>query len=301
MEANQSSAEDAVNGSSSVSSGAVAAPQNVRSASPPSASRLITIYTDDQRSVAVTVLPAQIPRRGVLLFSHGYRSAPKHYHRLFQAWSDAGYDIYAPLHIDSAEYPDYEQYPQEMSWPTRLYDMRAAAAVANTDRFIAAGHSYGAMVALTLGGATTAVPPGFTTQSMRDQRVVAALSLSPPGAIPGLISPEGYRTIAVPALVQTGDRDTFVPEIPWQSHLIAYEQAPAGAKYSLVLEGVDHGFGGLIYDPIMFAFNDQRAQLGEMIRFSLLFMNAFDGSDTAAKKRLDDAVGLAGSAHLAGS
>lgn len=300
MEVNKNSAKDMVDGSGGLSSRAVAMAPNVGSESPPSASRLISITTDDQRSVEVTFLPAQKLHRGVLLFSHGYRSAPKHYYRLLRAWSDAGYDIYAPLHIDSAEYPDYEQYPQELSWPTRLYDMRAAAGVANTDRFIAAGHSYGATVALTLAGATAVVPSSFTPQSMRDPRAVAALSLSPPGAIPGLISPEGYRTIAVPTLVQTGDRDTFAPEIPWQSHLIAYEQAPAGAKYSLVLQGVDHGFGGLIYDPIMFAFNDQRAQLGEMIRFSLLFVNAFSGSDIAAKERLDDAVGLAGSAHLAG-
>jgi dienelactone hydrolase len=261
-------------------------------------SQALSAPTDDKRTMAVTYVAARGKRRGVILFSHGLRSAPKHYARLFDAWCEGGYDIYAPLHVDSAEYPDYETIPQDASWPTRLYDMRAVANLAGQDRFIAAGHSYGAMVALTLGGATPTTPPGFTTESMRDHGAVCVLSLSPPGLIPGLISPEGYSKLAVPALVQTGDRDSFVPEIPWQSHLTAYEQAPGGDKYSLVLDGVDHGFGGLIYDPIMFALNDQRAQLDEANRLSILFLDAFGDQDTKARSRLDKAVGQPGIAHL---
>lgn len=260
--------------------------------------KVLKTTAEDKRGVAATYVPARGQHRGVILFSHGFRSAPKHYARLFRPWSEAGYEIYAPLHIDSVEHPDYEQYPQEASWPTRLHDMRAVAKLAAQNHFIAAGHSYGAMVALTLGGAVPAAPPGFTVDSMRDTRAQAALSLSPPGIIPGLISPEGYSKLAVPALVQTGDRDSFVPEIPWQSHLIAYDQAPAGDKYSLVLDDVDHGFGGLIYDPIMFAFKDQRAQLDEMIRLSLLFLSAFSAGDATAKSQLDNEVGRPGIAHL---
>lgn len=260
--------------------------------------KIVNIATDDGRHVDVTFFRARGVRRGTILFSHGLRSAPKFYTRLFEPWSEAGYDVYAPLHLDSIDYPDYQRYRQEASWPARLHDMRAVAKFAAQDRFIAAGHSYGAMVALTLGGAATAVPPGFTLESMQDHRVIAALSLSPPGVIPGLISTDTYSTVTVPTLVQTGDRDSFVPEIPWQSHLLAYDKAPAGHRYSLVLEGVDHGFGGLIYDPIMFAFKDQRAQLDEAMRLSVLFLNAFGTGDAAALSELNRFAGQPGVAQL---
>lgn len=258
----------------------------------------VETMTQDKRSTQITLVPAQGGRRGTVLFSHGLRSTPRYYVHLFNAWSQAGYEVLAPLHVDSIDYPDYESIPLDASWPARLHDMRAAAEVADAKRFVAAGHSYGALLALTLGGATPTAPPGFTAQTLSDPRAVAALSLSPPGVIPGVFAPESYRTLAVPTLVQTGDRDSFAPEIPWQSHLIPYDQAPSGNKYALVLDQVDHGFGGLIYDPIMFALADQQAQLGAMLRLSVLFMNAFGGGDADAKARLDLAVGTSGFVHL---
>lgn len=265
---------------------------------PQSKADSMNIKIDDTRNLDVTHVPAAGKRRGTILFSHGFRSAPKHYQRLFKAWSAAGYEIFAPLHIDSVEYKDYESYPLDRSWVTRVEDVKATAALVKDKSYIAAGHSYGALLALTLCGAAPSAPADSAAGSLRDPRAAAALALSPPGAIPGLIAPEGYGAVSTPIFVQTGDRDSFAAEIPWQTHLAAYEQAHAGDKYALILEGVDHGFGGLIYDPIMFALSDQRRQLDEMSRLSLLFMSAFGGNDAHARSELDGTVGTTALARL---
>jgi predicted dienelactone hydrolase len=252
------------------------------------------IKAEDGRDVRVTIWPAAGLRRGVILFSHGAMSAPEKYERLMTPWSAAGFEILAPLHIDSTSHPDNAKYPPTASWPARILDMRALSAFVDAPSYVAAGHSYGGLTVLTLGGAMGVMPPGFKGPT-RDPRAKSVVAFSPPGTTPKLMEPRGYSSVAVPTFIQTGTRDVPFGDKDgrWQSHLAAYDDAAPGDKYALVLDGVDHYFGSLICE-----FDKpgppQTAQLAEAVRLSTLFMDTYGLHDKDARQQLDKAVGNAG-------
>jgi hypothetical protein len=256
------------------------------------------LKADDGREIPLSIWPAVATARGVILFSHGAMSAPWKYERLITPWTEAGFEIMAPLHVDSKDHPDRGRYPAAATWTTRLLDMRAVSAFADAPSYVAAGHSYGGLVALTLGGAAGVVPPGVTPP-LRDPRARCVVAFSPPGATPVMMTREGYAALAVPALIQTGDRDVPLAahDGRWQVHYEAYEAAPPGNKYGLVLAGVDHYFGGLICD-----FDQpgpaQTAQLASAAAISSLFLEAFGAGDSDAKRQLDDALSDSGPIRL---
>lgn len=228
--------------------------------------------------------------KGTILFSHGAASAPSKYDRIILPWVSAGYDVWAPLHVDSPEHPDTKSFPGTTTWRARIEDMRALAAHVG-GRYISAGHSYGGLTALSLGGAAADLPEGISGP-LRDPNAIAVVAFSPPGPIPGLISAEGYAGLAVPALIQTGDKDVPLGKAPatadgWKVHLAAYEAAAAGGdRYALVLEGVNHFFGGLI------CWLDQpgppqSAQLDRAADLSRLFIDAYGTRSKRARRLLD--------------
>lgn len=188
-----------------------------------------------------------------MLFSHGALSSPAFYDPIILPWVSAGYEVWAPLHVDSTAHPDRAAFPGLAGWKARIEDMHVLADHVSADTFVAAGHSYGGLVASTLGGATPTVPPGLAVP-MADPRAKAVVAFSPPGAMPGLVKRGDYAALAVPAFIQTGTLD--LPYVPpgaprnpesWRDHLLAYQEAPPGGdRYALVLDGVDHYFGGAI-------------------------------------------------------
>jgi hypothetical protein len=187
--------------------------------------------------------------RGLIAFSHGAASAPWKYEALFAHWTRAGFRVLAPLHVDSTDHPDRERFPALASWGARIEDMRAVSALIGERRYVAAGHSYGALGALALGGATPMLPEGVTGP-LADPRVAVVLAFSPPGPMAPLIDAAGYSTLARPALIQTGTADIPPGATSHEGHLLAHEAAPArGDRYALVLDGVDHYFGGAICRP----------------------------------------------------
>lgn len=261
---------------------------------------VITLQPTATRSSEISVWRARGRRRGTILFSHGAMSSPRMYPGLIGPWSDAGYDVFAPLHVDSLEHPETAKYPGLASWATRLEDMRALSAHVGAKSCIAAGHSYGGLVALTLGGAEAIPPPGIT-RSLRDPRVRAVLAFSPPAPIPVLITAEGYGKLAVPALIQTGDRD--VPPGSndvdgWRLHLTPYDAAVAGgSRYALVLSGVDHYFGGAIC-KFDLPGPPQIAQLEVAARISTQFLDAYGAGRASARRALDRQLSDSGPAIL---
>lgn len=247
------------------------------------------------RTIQISEWMPQGAARAVVLFSHGAGSSPRFYEALFPAWQAAGFHILAPLHVDSAEHPRTKDFPGLASWKARLEDMHVLARHIGERPRVAAGHSYGGLVALTMGGAA-AVPPTGMTGPLSDARCQAVVALSPPAPIPVLCTAEGYAQTAVPALIQTGTLD-IVPGITstdaegWRGHLVPYEAAaPGGHRYGLVLDGVDHYFGGTIcrYDLPGPA---QRDQLATAARISELFIAAFASGDKRARRKLDLLVG----------
>jgi pimeloyl-ACP methyl ester carboxylesterase len=203
----------------------------------------------------------------------------------------------APLHIDSTSHPDNAKYPASASWSARIQDMRALSAFVNAPSYIAAGHSYGGLTALTLGGAAGVVPPDIKGP-LRDPRARCAVAFSPPGATPKLM-PGGYAGISVPAFIQTGTRDVPAGQTDgrWQGHLAAYDDAHPGDKYALVLDGVDHYFGGLICEPDK-PGPPQTEQLADAVRLSTVFMEAYGLHSKQARQTLGLELGAIGPAQL---
>ena len=138
------------------------------------------------------------------------------------------------------------------------------------------------------------------TGPLRIAKVQAVIAFSPPAPVPGLITAEGYKTLAVPALIQTGDRDNppGTPADAWNLHLLPYEAAaPGGHRYALVLAGVDHYFGGGIckFDmpgPV------QTAQLRTAAEISTVFLDAYGANQSRARKALTARLSATGTVIL---
>lgn len=229
-------------------------------------------------------------RRGTIVFGHGAASAPWKYEALFARWTQAGYRVLAPLHVDSTDHPDRASFAGLAGWAARIEDMRGLTATIEDAHYVAAGHSYGALAALALGGAEPLLPEGVTGP-LRDPRAVLALTFSPPGAMAPLIDAQGYSALAVPALIQTGTADIPPGADGWTSHLLAFESAPAGGdRFGLVLDGVDHYFGGAICRPEL-PGPRQLAQLDRAAALSLLMLQGWAQGDAAARADMVAAVG----------
>lgn len=271
-------------------SGIVALPAAPLLAALPLAPTQVPIITATGRISMVTMWKARRPR-ATILFSHGALSSPAKYDRIILPWVAAGFDVWAPLHVDSTDHPDTKSFPGLASWRARIEDMRAVSAHVGSGPRIAAGHSYGGLVALTLGGAAADLPQGLTG-ALNDPLVTAVVAFSPPAPIPGLISAAGYAKLAVPALIQTGDKDVALGKPPidpdsWKAHLSAYDFAVAGGdRYALVLAGANHFFGGLI------CWLDQpgppqTTQVETASDVSRLFIEAFGTKSSKARHALD--------------
>jgi hypothetical protein len=250
-----------------------------------------TIKASDGRSVKVSIWPAAGSQKGVILFSHGALSAPEQYARLLGPWSMAGFKILAPLHVDSTEHPDNVPHAKAMdSWRCRILDMQALCDFAAAPGYIAAGHSYGALTALTLGGAEGVRPVGVTGPFI-EPLAKAVVAFSPPGPIPALMTREGYGHLGVPALIETGTADT-PPGVmgggDFHAHLAAYDAAPPGDKYALVLDGVDHYFGGLLCKADV-PGPPQTAGLANAVAVSTAFLQAYGSGDAKAWTALSTA------------
>lgn len=211
-------------------------------AAAPVPASLVELATPSGRKSAVTIWTPAAPR-GVVLFGHGHGSWPDRYMALASRLAAAGFAVCVPMHVDSVRHPDRAKYPMPATFMERLVDMRALGAYA-AERWpglpvAAAGHSFGTLIALCLGGALPKMG------RLRDPAVRAVLGFSTPGRIPGLVAPDAYAALAVPTFIITGDADVvpgFVTD--WHDHLFPVETAPAGDKTALVVAGAAHDLVG---------------------------------------------------------
>lgn len=252
--------------------------------------RTFGVTAAGNRAVTITEWRPSGHVLGTILFSHGAGSSPAKYDLLIGPWVAAGWRVLAPLHVDSTDHPDTAKFAGLASWKARIEDMRALSAHIGNTRFVAAGHSYGGLTALTLGGAA-AVPPEGMTGPLSDPKCIAVVAFSPPPPIPVLVTAEGYGKLSVPALVETGTADVPVtmpganPDM-WKLHLVPFEAPPAGGdRYGLVLEGVDHYFGGAICSPER-PGPRQLDRLTDATRISNLFLKAHGAGSAAARHQL---------------
>jgi predicted dienelactone hydrolase len=194
----------------------------------------------------------------LIIWSHGYGGSSRGYVGLSSYWASFGYVVIKPTHADSGKLANVQagEGPREVfsepEWRARVQDITAILdAVPQLEekypelkgkidmkQIGVGGHSYGAHTALLLGGVKTF--PGGT--SLADPRVKAVLVMSPqgPSEVRGLTK-ESYASLSVPTLFMTGslDRGFTEDETPeWRRQ--AFELAPAGDKYLVVVEGARH-------------------------------------------------------------
>lgn len=242
------------------------------------------LSTPDGRSVAIYSWMSSGRRRGVILFSHGAASSPWKYPAMVEAWAGAGYEVHAPLHVDSLDHRNRAAFTGLEGWAARIEDMRAASAWIGWP-YVAVGHSYGALTALVMGGAE-ADKPSEIAGPLRDPRARCCVAFSPPGPLPPLITAAGYSTLAVPALITTGTHDLLPTRLndpeSWRAHLTAFDRAASGGhRYAAIFEGADHYFGGAICDDKK-PGPPQTKQLHDAIAVSLIFMRAFGSVESSA-------------------
>ncbi|QMW24128.1 alpha/beta hydrolase family protein [Sandaracinobacteroides saxicola] len=251
------------------------------------------VQTLDIRDADGRIVPIRVWRPGgkplgTLLFSHGANSNAAKYDALTAAFADAGWLTAAILHADSPDRP--EPRPQGAAGlARRLVEAQATLDWLSEQHrdlpMVAAGHSFGALIALILAGARTLA---FPTEA--DPRVRAALAFSPPGAFPGFIDAKGMAKIARPIWVQTGTADALPPMIPdWQSHRLAFDNATVTPRLLWIGDGVDHYFGNRIGRPER-PFSEPQARLFQAATDNALdFAAATALADPAARARLDTA------------
>ena len=190
----------------------------------------------------------------LIIFSHGAYAAYDRYDALLLDWASRGYAVVAPQHVDSEEHPNRDAWNIDTSRPARLVDYALISStfaaegyslggVTFSGRQIAAGHSYGGLIAQVAGGAMLANPDLVLPETAHPPEAIIAIS--PPSELDGLVSNEGFAEIDTPMLLVTGTEDALPGFIDdWQGHLDGYEAAPTDLAYALVYEGMDHYFNG---------------------------------------------------------
>ncbi len=198
----------------------------------------------------------------VVLFSHGAFSSGRDYDLLLDAWAARGHVVIAPTHRDSTSLGTPRGSGDPRHFPWRLDDMalllreldRALSAApglaARTDRqrIAATGHSFGGLVAQTLGGATYFDPATRQAVSRADPRVRAVIVFSGAGTFPPILRSKDFAALQKPTLVTVGTDD--LPQAPglsgyaWRRQ--PWDLAAPGDKYLLTLQGADHYLGGMV-------------------------------------------------------
>lgn len=222
---------------------------------------------DLQLKVSAPTEGSELP---IILLSHGqghsnHLSSLNGYAPLANHWAAQGFVVLQPTHLSSRTITLPADTPgAPMYWRSRAEDMSAIIdrlgeiekAVPQLHNRL--DHAKIAVVGHSMGGHTASLLLGMTAEgvSLKDERIKAGVLLGSTGRGEGLteivrqnygfmLAPD-FSDMTTPALVVAGDKDgsehftTNGPE--W--HTDPYHLSP-GPKDLLVLEGAEHGFGGI--------------------------------------------------------
>lgn len=259
---------------------------------------LIKVETKTQRVVSVRIFaPASgCDQCSLIVFSHGANAAPDRYDALLIAWAEAGHVVAAPMHVDSEEYADREKFQPPSYLPLRREDFTRVTAAFLQDEatpnfafdfngsYIAAGHSFGALIAQIDGGAMplTQSRDHFAENQLRPQ---AILAISPPPSFAPLIGAQGWAAIDVPMLVVTGTND-ILPGLAenWEQHLDSYEAGKKELAVAVVFDEMDHYFNGAFGRENPDHPNASPGSVGALNAIALQFIAATKDKDFSADK-----------------
>jgi len=208
----------------------------------------------------------------VVVFSAGAFCYPQQYTNITDFWVSHGYVVIQPNHLDSPNRgklkPD--EIPKLLS--ARVRDMSFVLDSLNAieaqipeisgrmdgSKAAVAGHSFGGMIAMVKSGLHMQNSTGEVLPDYTDTRFSAAIVMSGVGQVPPManmpqvayMTDDAFSGLTGPLIASggtldegnVGTRDVY----PWEWRMAPYTLAPAGGKYSLVLQDSDHYLGGLI-------------------------------------------------------
>ena len=225
----------------------------------------VSLYDDvQQRDVLFRIhAPSEKGPYPVVVFSHGSLCGVSQYDRLTAHWASRGYAVICPQHQDALEAgppaspPDLKQLlssrVRDLSFAvdkiSELESCTPRSGLFATEKFVAAGHSFGALTALIKLGLELRTGEYLFEDDPHDARFSCGINMSGVGPLPPLTD-NAFDHLHCPLLVTGGTLDEgnvgAGPVFPWEWRMSAFDLAPAGDKYSLVLTNGDHYLGGLI-------------------------------------------------------
>lgn len=203
----------------------------------------------------------------LVVYSTGAFCWPQMYDRVTTHWVSHGYVVITPNHLDSpnnAEPPRPDQFSDLL--PSRLRDVSFVvdeldeiseqaniAGKIDQERIAIGGHSFGAVISMMKTGLYLKDEYKGSWGEPYDARFQAAVLMSAPG--PGMeqMTENAYDGLSKPLIATGGTNDVGrvnpgdYPRAEWRT--VAYQLAPPGDKYSVIVQDADHYLGGLICNP----------------------------------------------------
>ena len=249
---------------------------------------------DKDLQVRVTTPPGDGPFP-VLLFSHCVAGSSRDFSGLVAHWASHGYVVLQPDHSDS-RLVEVKTGPG-LDWRNRALDISFVLdSIAEVERRVPAvrgkldservgvgGHLIGAYASCICAAMKVFTSgPDAPPETLADERVDAALLLSPQGRGQGLTE-RSWEDISVPMLVMAGSdtpsrRTQNPPE--WRTEPFRFSRP--GDKYLVWMEGLDNTYAGLAGGAV------QDRQRAEWVQQTTLdFWNAYLKDNATALERLN--------------
>ncbi|MEO0421296.1 MAG: hypothetical protein AAF184_03100 [Pseudomonadota bacterium] len=211
-----------------------------------------------QLQVRVTYPRAAPAPRPLIVFAHGAWASNENYQPLVEHWASHGYVVLQANHRDSAAlgttqrdtsvFRDWRDRPEDVHLMLDSLDAIEGAAPAlkgliDRSRIGVGGHSYGAHTAQLVAGTKILDVRTQRPVNLGDERVDAALLMSPQGR-GQLLDERAWDTLQVPMMVMTGSNDPGRggDGVSWRIDPFVY--AGTDQKHLLFIDGAYHDFGG---------------------------------------------------------
>lgn len=276
------------------------------------------LHVDDKRELGYRLVwPRGGSRLPLVVFSHGAYSSGDDYNPILDAWAARGYVVVSVTHRDSVSLGVKRGTSEPRYFGWRLDDMEALLAHlpealdaapaqarlrarTDTKHIAAAGHSFGGLVAQSLGGASYFDAQAQITRLRADPRVRAVLILSGAGPFAPTVREEDFARLQVPTLVSVGTND--LAQAPGMSgeqwRRLPFDLAAPGHKFRLTLRGADHYFGGSVGRDDLPRSPNANDYLRIYAEISGNFLDAYLRGDAHAASRLSNRAGVAGAREL---
>ena len=199
-----------------------------------------------QHEIPIRVyLPSEKTPAPVVLFSHGLGGSRAGYAYLGRHWALRGYVAVFLEHrpTDAAGVRNFllrvKDVPAVLDQLERWNksDGHALTGMLDLSRIGMSGHSLGASTTQAMSGQVFS----HGAYSYTDQRIKAAIALSPSSPGRGTDPKEAFGGVKIPWMLMTGTRDfTGIGNGDVKSRLAVFAALPPGGKYELVLDGAEH-------------------------------------------------------------